>query len=139
MVALAVGSNGSAVGNITATAAVDSTVSAKIVAGQCEARNAYYTVPLNKTAFIKSLHGIFPAAGSLTGVLDLQMREYGNGWVSRQMLNLSMAVLPQQSYKFDAPLVAPAKTDIRVRCTTSADNADIQAGMQILVVAAENA
>lgn len=139
MVALAVGSNGSAVGNITATAATDSTVSAKILAGKCESQNAYYTVPLNKTAFILAVGGSLPALGSVTSQLAADVREYGKGWVTRALLGLSGTVLPTPSYQFPAPIVAPAKSDIRLRANTSADNTDVIATAQILVVADENA
>lgn len=138
VVALAVGSNGSAVGNITLTAATDSTVSAKIAAGQCEWRSAYYTVPLNKTAFILNAFGAMPTATvETTAVVDLLVREYGNGWVSKFLFGVNVDGNPQNGHKFDAPIVVPAKADIRLRANTSADNADVVAGMQLLVVAAE--
>lgn len=139
MVALGVGSNGSAVGNITATAATDGTVTAKILAGKCEAQNAYYTVPLNKTGFILSSYASLPALGSVTGQLAVDVREYGKGWVSRGLLGLSGTVVPVVPYTFPSPVVAPAKSDIRLRANTSTDNVDVIAGAQILVVADENA
>lgn len=138
MVALAVGSAGAAVGNITATAATDSTVSAKIIAGKCESQNAYYTVPLSKTAFILSVYAGLPTATvTTTAVLDMLVREYGKGWVTRFLFGANVDGNPQNGHAFDAPIVAPAKSDIRLRANTSADNADIVAGMQMLVVADE--
>ncbi len=136
MVALAVGSNGSAVGNITATAAVDSTVSAKIIAGKCEAQNAYYTVPLNKTAFILSVYGVFPVATVETiAAVEMLIREFGKGWVQRYLFSVNVSADLHNGHVFAAPLVAPAKSDIRLRANTDADNADLIGGMQMLVVA----
>lgn len=139
MVALAVGSNGSAVGNITATAATDGTVSAKILAGKCESQNAYYTVPLNKTGFLMSVFASLPALGAVTAQLAADVREYGKGWVTRALIGASGEAIPVPSYVFPAPIVVPAKSDIRLRANTSADNTDVIAGAQLLVVAVENA
>ncbi len=137
MVALAVGSNGSAVGNITATAATDSTVSAKILVGKCESQNAFYTVPLNKTGFLFSVYASLPALAAVTAQLAADVREYGKGWVTRALIGASGDSYPVPQLTFPAPLVVPAKSDIRLRANTSADNTDVIAGAQLLVVAAE--
>lgn len=134
MVALTVGSNGSAVGNITATAATDSTVSAKIAAGENESRNAFYTVPLNKTGFVFSMFGeMYGAASTIIATVEMLMREYGKGWVSRGVASVNGG--EENGRKFTAPIAVPAKADIKLRAATSADNADLVAGMQLLVVA----
>ncbi len=139
MVALAVGSTGAAVGNITATAAVDSTVTAKILANKCQAQNGFYTIPLNKTGFILSVYASLPALGAVTAQLSCDVREYGNGWNSKALIGASGDAIPVPSFIFPSPIVAPAKSDIRLRANTSADNTDVIAGAQILVVADENA
>jgi hypothetical protein len=134
MEALTVGSAGAAVGNITATAATDGTVSAKIAAGENESRNAFYTVPLNKTGFVFAMFGeMYGAASTIIATAEMLMREYGKGWVSRGVCSVNGG--EENTRRFAAPIAVPAKADIKIRAATSADNADLVAGMQMLVVA----
>ena len=134
MVALTVGSNGSAVGDITATAATDGTVSAKIAAGENESRNAFYTVPLNKTGFVFSMFGqMYDAASTIIATVEMLMREYGKGWVSRGVCSVNGG--EENGSKFSAPIAVPAKADIKLRATTSSHNVDLVAGMQMMVIA----
>jgi hypothetical protein len=133
---LTVGSNGSAVGNITATAATDSTVSARILAGNNQSFNAVYTVPNNKTAFLLSMSCSLPNATSLSGMATLLSKTAAlAGWVTRHIMGVTAAGVPDNVRQFGGTVVFPETSDVKIRVATSGSNADVVAGLQLLVLA----
>lgn len=133
MEVLTVGSNGAAVGNITATAAVDGTVTAKILAGNNQAFNGVFTVPDGKTAFIVSMYSATPTA-SMTATTQLLVRVLNGVFVEHHTIAVNDS-LPVLRDTFATGIAVAEKADIKLRASTSGNNANVIAGAEILLVA----
>lgn len=132
MQATEVGSGAVAAGNITATAATDSTVTSRILTGQNESRQAVYTVPLNQTAFMVSSYAALPNQASKKVQVEVLARPFGLGYVQKDLLCVNA---DNKGYSESTRNISfAAKTDIKMLATVSADNSVVHAGMQLLVV-----
>lgn len=127
-----VGSGAAAAGNITATAATDTTVTSRILAGQNVSRQAVYTVPASKTAFMVNAYAALPNQASKKAQVEVLARPYGLGYEQKDLLCVNA---DNKGYSESMRAISfAAKTDIKMLATVSADNSVVQAGMQLLVV-----
>lgn len=126
------GSGKAAAGNITATAATDTTVTSRILAGFNESRQAVYTVPANRTAFIVNSYAAIPNQTSKKAQVEVLARPFGLGYVQKDILAIDADNISYQESTRTISLAA--KTDVRMLATVSADNSVVHAGMQLLVV-----
>jgi len=129
---LTAGSTGAAVGNITATAATDSTVSARITAAATQWFGAIYTVPAGKTAFALSTYFTTPTA-SMIVMGSLLARALGGVFETIHQIAVSSA-LPLWRDNFSTGFVFAEKTDVKLAASTSGNNASVTAGCDLLVV-----
>lgn len=135
MEVLTVGSGGVPAGNITATAATDSTVSCRILAGNNVSFHGWYTVPLGYTAYILGIDASAP--GEATGILTTQImtRAVGAGFVERDAVTMNAALGVSVAKTMLAPIPVTEKTDIKLVTTSDTDNIVARGVLDLLVVA----
>lgn len=123
-------------GAITATAATDSTVSARIEIGKNRSEMAIYTVPAGKTAYFMCWYGSINLS-LITGAVDLSLLVKFNCDVSTSVYEniCSRGVVATGTSSFTQasaipfPINGPA--DIKIQCAAKADNHDVSAGFEL--------
>lgn len=131
---LTAGSGGTNAGAITATAATDNSVSSAIPLGLGESHEATFMVPTGYTALVTSWWCAVQGAANtrvdaaLVGYTTANNARVEYSHVAVQVGGTSTF---QQVYQF--PLTFPALTILKVRATSGSDNADVHAGMNILL------
>ena len=115
-----VGSNGTNVGDITATASTSATTQAQIGAALGSTTKSQYTVPAGYFAFIKNLVLGTQNNDQVQG--DLQIRSEGQAWVVQNKINFVETAFQQE---FTFPLRAFPKSDIRVQAVKVAGGGDV--------------
>ncbi len=130
-----VGSGGVAAGNITATAATDSTVTIRVLASNNKAFSAFYTVPAGYTLYVVGIHGAFLSGSGGIGTIALQTRAVGAGWVERASATFNV-LMDTEVEKRIAPAVAVTEgTDVKLVGTTNTDNSVMRGQLDALLVA----
>lgn len=129
------GSNKSNVGDITATAQTDSTVTAIIKADEGESRNAFYSVPRGYDAYVE-IHGHLNRSTSSTMELSL-FQSLWAGLLTGSDGQKELGIFSGSSASpLVHPLASPLKiteySDVWLRCTyISANNSIVTAGFDI--------
>jgi hypothetical protein len=132
---LTAGSGGTNAGVITATATVDNTVSSAIPIGLGESHEATFMVPSGYTALVVSWWCSVQGGG--TTRVDAALVGYTTAGNARvEYAHVAVQVGGTSSFRQDYPfpLSFPALTIVKIRATSGSDNADVHAGMNILLV-----
>lgn len=130
------------IGNLTATAQTDGTVTAQVNAGNGQTLMAIYTIPSNKTAFITQLKGSINRNGAATGAMaDLVLYEIpfasvdGAGRRLEEYFSLAIEGTSFATIKFKPYKKIDSNTDLIVQCEGVTDNnTDISAGFDLYLV-----
>jgi hypothetical protein len=134
-----VGANGAATSDITVTAAVDATVSAKIITPNNQTLMAVYTVPDGSTAYITQYYSTMLRASPVTtvGNISLLAKEAADvdtsPWQLKHVQGMFLDGIPQTKHSFDPWFELPGKTDIKMQAVASQDNTDVSAGFDIVL------
>lgn len=135
MIVRTAGDAGQNMGSITATAASDNTITAAILAGNNQTLMAIYQIPANKTGYMTGFYADMQRSVT-TGACDIQLKEKPDGEVY-QVKFVGGVVGAGSSYlerRYDVPRSIPAKTTIKMTATASANNTDVSAGFDIILV-----
>lgn len=115
----------------------DSTkIRAKVLVGKNQTAMAKYTIPLGYTGYLIKWYASILRATGVAAVacdLDIYIKEFGGVFRSKQPVGVQNTGQGSWQHEFPFPLSIPAKSDIEVRATPTA-NADISAGFSILLV-----
>lgn len=138
----AVDRNTSNVGNITATAQTDATVTAQITAGKGQTLMAVYTVPAGKTAFMRSMNASINKQGATVGAMadvELWVTPFATiGASGSRLADYFGIAVDGSSYVpriYSPPKCFEEQTDIWVRVESVTDsNTDISAGFDLILV-----
>jgi hypothetical protein len=128
------------VGNITATAQVDGTVTAQITIGLGQTLMAIYTIPNNKTGFMTSFSSsIFKSAVGALANMTLRQTKFagpnGAGSIVEHYCSLATDGTSSFTRPFLPYKVFEERTDIWVRCeTASANTTQITGAFDIILV-----
>lgn len=130
MEVLTVGSGGTNAGAITATAAVNSTVTIGILAGDARSTTSVYTVPNNHTMYIMMWYCSVDRTAAASGVIDneLQIRKPGQPFALYYHIGTDNDATSFFQFQISVPLVVPEKSDVKIQVTASADNCDVHGG-----------
>ena len=121
MRAVTAGSNGTNVGTISATATTAGTVQAAITADAGATLKSQYTVPAGYYAFIRTIN--YGALNNDQVEFDLQTRNEGAAWVTRDRLDTVEGFIPQP---FQVPIRVAPKADIRVQGVRATGSGTLQ-------------
>ena len=136
MLVLTAGSAGRNLGNITATAATDGTVTAQITIDNNQTLMAIYMIPAGVTGYMTNWHGDLLKTGGATKFADfhLMSMDFGGVWRVRSSAStgsdganvFQQHIKPYKSFS--------AKSLIKVVSNPSADAQDIGAGFDLVLV-----
>jgi len=133
------GSNTTNVGNITATADTDTTVTAQISADQGQTLMAFYHVPIGKTGYITNIYATMNRSGAVSGAMadiSLRSRLWGNGNdgdIIEGYFNVAVEGGTFQKNYIPYKRISQG-TDVWIRCEGVTDNnTDISAGFDIII------
>lgn len=131
------GSSGPNVAAITATAATDATVTAQINAGEGQTQMAVYGVPTGVTAYMVSFYASINRAISAAANVTLLVNDYPTtpgAFVTKHTLGIGTTgtAAIRHEYcpysKFSGPCI------IKMAAETSANNCDVSAGFDLILV-----
>lgn len=133
------GTGGTNAGNITATAATDTTITAQINIAEGQTQMAIYGVPEGKTALMSSYYASVIKASSSIGVqLSLLVNTYPNvittGYIVKHTQGLTSEGTNYLSHDFFTPMRITGPAIIKMQAISSAANTDVNAGFNIIVV-----
>jgi hypothetical protein len=119
-------------GVITATAAVDLTVTAQINTGIGQAQSAIYQVPAGFTGYILDMNVSVQAASTANISVDLLVQESGSMFVSKYQVNLISTGNNVANIKFPVPLRIAAQSIVKLRCSSNANNTDVSGSFTVV-------
>lgn len=122
------GSGGYNVGAITATAATDGTVTASIPALTNQTLMAIWQVPTGKSFFLSRYYASINALTAAKADVELWVKPFGETWQLKHIIGADSSGNGIVDMKFCPPMVFAAKSIIRMRASTSANNSDVSAG-----------
>lgn len=129
------------VGNISATAATDATVTAQILANEGQTQMAIYGIPSNQTAYLYSYYASMnKSGGALAGLVDVSLRvnpepdvELTN-FLVRHTVGLQTVGTSayNHEFKFPKPLAGPAI--LKAQVASGTNDMDVSAGFDLVLV-----
>lgn len=134
MIVIAAGSTGYNEGDITATAQVDGSVSAQINTGNNQTLMAVFTIPNGKTGYMLKYYISVNKRTLVDADLFLLERPYNQVFQLKHVLGGHGQGGTPYTHLFLSPRRLEARTDIRLRASVSANDADISGGFEILLV-----
>ena len=123
-------------GVISITTTGQSATYAQILVGVNQTNMAIYTIPAEKTGYLHVWYASMLRATGTTATaadVDLYRRDFEEVFRSTQPIGIQNTGSGQWQYRYTFPIKLPAKTDIEVRATPTA-NADISAGFSVELV-----
>jgi hypothetical protein len=138
MIVRTAGSDGINHGNITACMPSDDTVTAQISASFNQTLMAIYTIAASKTGYITNYYASMNR-NVTTGAANvfLKVQPDGETLQTKHILGLVGAGTSQFQHPFSIPLRVTEKSDIRIQSDASANNTDISAGFDLVLVTNE--
>lgn len=138
MEVLTVGSTGSNIGTITATAQTDSTVTARIEATQNQTRMAIFQVPTNAQATLYSYYIIINGSTPATTLMTIEIQEKKNvansPWVTKHIETFNSDIVNEATHSFNHYKKFSAGSYIKMVATSNKADSSIGAGFNLLVV-----
>lgn len=127
MVVLTAGSTGSNVGDITATAATDNTVTARIRPTKNQTMMAIYQVPTAKTLYMTTWFFSLEKAAGATAQADITLLAKPDGEVYQTKAISSLASTGGSAVQevFHSILKFDAKTTVKIQCTSGTNNNEV--------------
>lgn len=133
MIVLTAGSGGTNAGTITATAAVDGTVTAAILASKGQTQLCIYQVPAGHSAYLYSYGGSYNGAVNSSVTIELFARPFGGAWNLKGSLGLMAtgANFGVRTYRF--PVRYAEKTLLKLTATSDSANANVIGHFDLLL------
>ncbi len=135
-----VGANGIASDNITATAAVDGTVTAAIITPNNQTLMAIYTVPTGKTAYMVAYYTTMNRNSPSNSSADVKLFVKSavdvstSPWQLKHMKGLFVAGTSSICHRFYPYYVISEKSDIKIQIDNCTDNnTDFAAGFDLIL------
>jgi hypothetical protein len=137
MYVLSAGSADKNVANITATAAVDGTVTAMITANNSQTAMAIFQIPAETTCYLDLTYASLHKKGGPARLADtaLMLKDFGGVWRFQDSLAVSSDSGQTAQNPYTPPLTVPAMSYIKMVGNPTADGQDISAGFYGVLVA----
>lgn len=128
--------SGSNVGTITATAVTDATVTAQINPTNNQTLMAIYKIPDTYTGYMLNYYASAnKGTGATVTVNSLLLAEEEDGPLRvKHVLGLVVAGTSYLNHKFSVPRSFNAGSTVRIRADTSANDTDVSAGFDLVLV-----
>ncbi len=136
MLVLTAGSGGTNAGNITATAATDSTVSAYMVAGYAHTHLGIYQIPAGYTGYLFQWETSAQNTNA-NSIADLAffIKPFGGIFYIESEVGLCVSGGSEHTHDWIFPIVVTEKTTLKTRCmAVSVANFDVQASFDLLLI-----
>lgn len=135
MIVKSAGSDGINHGDITACAPIDDTVTAQISASFNQTLMAIYTVAASKTGYMTGYYASMNRSNT-TGATNIFLRISADEepFQTKHVLGLIGAGESYFRHPFNPPLRVTEKSDIKIQADASANNTDISAGFDMILV-----
>jgi hypothetical protein len=133
------GASGPNVGTITATAAVDGTVTAQINVGNGRTEMAIYGIPLTQTAYMYGFHASMNDSGA-TSRIDMQGRVCTNPenfptvFVLARSFQLTNTGTSAYEESYTPPLRLPGPAILKLSGIASAADIDASGGFDLVII-----
>ena len=129
------------VGTITATAATDGTITARINAMQGQTQMAIYGVPSIQTAYMGRLYAnLNKSTGATTGGCDISLQvatqadQNESIFTVKHTFNVTLTGTSAFSIPYWVPKVIPGTSIIKIQLTSGANDLDVSGGFDLKVV-----
>lgn len=140
MVVITNGATSTNVGNITATAATDGTVSVRILAGNGQTEFAALGVPSVQRVALTRLYASVMRSSPSAAVVDITLRYNPNA--ATELLNfrtihrfaLDSDATSRDSITYEAPRLYDGGCIIKLQATATADNVFVSGGFDVLLI-----
>lgn len=125
------GSGGVNAGTITATAQIDSTVSAQIAIGNNQTLMAIYTVPVGVWGQLTNYY--VSVLGTVAAIVTVRLwiRPFDEVWQLKHVLHTDPNANGYFNHQFGIPLDVSPKSDVRIEATTTANDTDVAGGFDL--------
>lgn len=142
MKVLTKGATSSNIGEITATAAVDGTITARIRALQGQTQMAIFGVPSDCTLYLNRLYGNMnkaSGAGSNFGYSDVSIQYNPEpqtellNFITKHTFGLSLSGTSALTINYSPPKVFQGPGIIKIQLASGTDNIDISAGFDAII------
>ena len=136
MIVRTAGSNAANVGDISATAQTDNTVTAKILAGNNQTLMAVYQIPSDYSQGCVVSFYADMNRNNTTGATDVSLLAKPNGevWQVKNLAGMIGAGTSHYQHHYRVPNCFAALTTLKMQAAVSANNTDISAGFDIILV-----
>jgi len=133
---LTAGSAGKNIANITATAAVDATLTAMITANNNQTAMAIFQIPDDTTGYLNLTYASLHKRGGAAKLADtaLMLKDFGGVWRFQDSLELSSDSGQTAHNPYKPTLKVPAKSYVKMVGNPSVDAQDISAGFYGVLV-----
>lgn len=128
------GSGGEAVGNITATAQTDATVSAQITNRRNQTLMAIYTVPAGKTGYITNIFSSVGRKATTALEVELYVRPFGEVFQIKMLLSGHSQGSSHIQHMNNPYIKITEKSDIKLKATVTTNNSNISGGFDIILI-----
>lgn len=129
------GSGGTNAGVITATAAVDGTVTLYMTAGKAGTQLCVYIVPAGYTAYLMGYSFSANLSANALMQCELFVKPFGGVFNLKSTLNIDGGSDSIGSKKFERPDPIPEKSTIKLRVTTDTNNCDVSGHFELILIA----
>jgi hypothetical protein len=138
MKVLTKGSSGPNVGNITATADTDATVTAQINVGEGQTQMAIYGVPSGKRAYMSqyyasAIKAVASSSVALKMLVNPESESELTGFLTKHTLGVSTDGTNYLRHDFKPYFRIKGPAIIKIQGNASANNTDVSAGFDILI------
>jgi len=134
MKVLTAGSQAENDGNITATGTSDATITAQITAEMNQTLMAIYTVPNGYTAYMIGFYAAVEKSIAISADIYLLERPTGEVFQVKHVTALKNDGQTRGQHLYPLPRVIQEKTDIKIRAGSSANDGDVTAGFDLLLI-----
>ena len=126
-------------GNIYAIAQVDASTQIVVTANFGQSLHGIWTCPLGKTCLITNYYASMNKSGGASGAIDLTLFTRDNttsehGWRVRHSLGAITTGSSHFGHAFNPYFKIAEKTDIKVQAIGSANDLDVSAGFDVIIV-----
>jgi len=140
MVVLTNGATNINVGNITATAATDTTITARILAGNGQTEMAAYAVPTTQRLCVLGVYGSLLKGSGASTAVDLTLKVNPTpadevlNFITKHRFTVDSSASSNSTQRFEVPRIYEGGCIIKLQAVSSAANAFVSGGFDAILI-----